>query len=204
VVHEDPGVLGFELVDERLARGDGPHLVVPRHLGGVEVDGVPELALVDQCDREEVPDLAPQDRPGTVLLNVHICWVTPGATSRVVWVASTVIACSWPPGAGASAGSKGFQPGVASALKSISFPAGVTVEAVDAPSWPVVTSPDWASCPGLLSSLATARAAVDLLHAFLHSSFGEIHGPGRGPDDPPGSAMRPRFSKARCPRGAIS
>jgi hypothetical protein len=64
VVHEDPGVLGLELVHERLARGDGAHLVVPGHPAGVEVDRVADLALVGERDGEDVADLAAQDRAG--------------------------------------------------------------------------------------------------------------------------------------------
>ena len=62
VVHPDPGVLGLELVDEGLARLDRAHLVVPRHLAGVEVDRVAELTVVDERDGEEVADLAAQHR----------------------------------------------------------------------------------------------------------------------------------------------
>lgn len=60
VVHEGTGVLGLELVDERFARLDCAHLVVPGDLAGVEVDGVADRPVVDQREGEEVADLAAQ------------------------------------------------------------------------------------------------------------------------------------------------
>ena len=66
VVHPHPGVVGGELVDELLARGDRAHLVVPRHLRGVVVDRVRHLRLrrVDQVHPDGVTHLRAQHRAG--------------------------------------------------------------------------------------------------------------------------------------------
>src|SRR4051794_24430773 len=96
--------------------------------------------------------------PGTWPLNVHISWVTPGATSMTFSVAANEMSCTVAPGAGCSAGSKGFQSATGVALASIFAPVAAFAEAdadapdvaAEAPPEPMVTVPviPAASCPG--------------------------------------------------------
>src|SRR4051812_30551071 len=87
----------------------------------IECPIVPSLTSVTV---KRSPTLPRRTGPGTCPLNVHICCVTPGATSRTCSLMWKVTSCSVPPGAGARCGSNGFQSEPGFALKSIAAPAG--------------------------------------------------------------------------------
>ena len=63
VIHPDPGAPRGESVLQFLARLDCLHRKVRRGFTGVEVDGVPHGAVVDQGDHELVANVSPQSGP---------------------------------------------------------------------------------------------------------------------------------------------
>ena len=68
VVHPHAGVVGGELVDQCFPWGDRAHLVVHRHLRGVEVDRVRDrrLGWIHQIDSDGVADPGSQHRTGNL------------------------------------------------------------------------------------------------------------------------------------------
>ena len=83
VVHPDPGVVGFELVDEALAGRDAAMATLGATWlawKSIEWVIVPSLTTVTLNTSPMWPR---RIGAGTWPSNVHACWVTPGATSRV-------------------------------------------------------------------------------------------------------------------------